>query len=182
MKKYISIIAVLALIFSPVTPAFAWAGGTNGTWTADATGNWSDEDNWDGGIIANDSGATADFSTIGISGNITVHLDSSRTIGNLMFGDTLNSGYDWVLDNSDVAGNIVTLAGGSSAITVVDDFGSGTSATISAVISGTEGLTKNGAGTLVLSGTNTYTGTTYINEGFLVIESSNALGDVSGGV
>jgi autotransporter-associated beta strand protein len=41
--------------------------------------------------------------------------------------------------------------------------------TISSAITGSAGLTKNGTGTLTLSGNNTYTGTTAINAGTLTV-------------
>ena len=42
-------------------------------------------------------------------------------------------------------------------------------------------LSKGGAGTLVLSGTNTYTGTTTISDGTLAVTGADALGATSGG-
>ena len=46
-------------------------------------------------------------------------------------------------------------------------------------ISGTGGLTKDGAGTLILTGNNTYAGDTVINAGALEITASNIAGNVS---
>ncbi|MEP9380621.1 autotransporter-associated beta strand repeat-containing protein [Aquabacter sp. CN5-332] len=55
-------------------------------------------------------------------------------------------------------------------------------ATIGAPIGGTGGLKKIGAGTLVLTGTNTYTGGTFIDGGILKVSADGALGGAGEGV
>ncbi len=50
------------------------------------------------------------------------------------------------------------------------------------LIGGSGGLTKIGAGTLTLSGTNTYTGGTFLNAGTLAISADGNLGDAAGRV
>jgi autotransporter-associated beta strand protein len=54
-------------------------------------------------------------------------------------------------------------------------------ATYSGIISGTGGLAKNGSSILTLSGTNTYSGLTTINDGILKITNAAALGNASTG-
>lgn len=54
---------------------------------------------------------------------------------------------------------------------------SGTTSTVSGVLSGTGGITKSGSGTLKLTGSNTFTGTTQINAGTLQLGAANVLSD-----
>lgn len=134
----------------------------NGVWNLDASGNWSDSNNWSSGAAGSGAGFTADFSTIDITADRTVTLDASRSIGTLRFGDTSGT-QSWNLAPS--VGSVLTLdtgTGSSPSIVVSQN-----SATISTPLAGTAGLTKTGAGTLSLSGTNTYTGTTVISAGTL---------------
>ena len=55
-------------------------------------------------------------------------------------------------------------------------------ATISSEVKGTNGLTKAGAGVLSLTGLNTYTGTTVLNQGTLAFNSNAAFGAAAGGL
>ncbi|HZE57622.1 MAG TPA: PEP-CTERM sorting domain-containing protein [Chthoniobacterales bacterium] len=59
-----------------------------GYWISNASGNWSNPSNWQGGVIANGSTAQAHFDTLDITTTVTVTLDSSRIIGELDVGDT----------------------------------------------------------------------------------------------
>ncbi|RUZ32463.1 autotransporter outer membrane beta-barrel domain-containing protein, partial [Mesorhizobium sp. M7A.F.Ca.CA.001.15.1.1] len=52
--------------------------------------------------------------------------------------------------------------------------------TVSQALTGQGGLTKLGAGTLTLTGTNTYSGGTFVNSGTLSISRDAALGDAAG--
>jgi hypothetical protein len=60
----------------------------DGTWISNASGNWGTSANWSSGVIADGAGANAHFDTLNITSNVTVTLDTSRTIGNLYIGDT----------------------------------------------------------------------------------------------
>jgi len=61
---------------------------STGTWHLNASGTWSSPDNWNGGVVADGAGNTAHFDALNITTNVTVTLDSSRTIGSLYIGDT----------------------------------------------------------------------------------------------
>ena len=144
----------------------------DGTWTNLAGGLWDLTTNWSGGIVADGSGFTANFNTLNITATTTVNLNSPHTIGNLTFADTTTStAGSWILANNGSSLNVLTLAGSSPTVSVAG-LGTGATVTISAEIAGTSGLLKNGAGTLVLSGANTYTGTTAISGGNLILSGS----------
>ena len=145
--------------------------GTNGTWSptgfaGNGTGTWSISTNWVGGSIADGASAIADFSTLNITSNSTITLDSSRTLGQLKFADTTQS-HQWTLDNAGNTGNVLTLDNGASqpVITVGNGAVAGQNVTITSVIAGTNGFIKNGPGALTLSGSNTYSGVTTLNSG-----------------
>ena len=155
------------------------ARGQNGTWNVDANGLWSTPSNWLSDTIADGSGSTANF-TNDITADRTVSLDSDRTLTNVVFGDSVTSSAgSWILNNNSDSTNNLILAGTTPTITV-NALGTGRNATISAIIEGTAGLTKAGTGTLILSGANTYTGTTVISSGILAISNNTALGATSG--
>ncbi len=163
-------IGILLLTALCLFPCRALA-ATNGIWTNTSSGGlWSTTSNWSADIVANGQDGTADFSTLDITGDDTVHLDSARTIGSLLFGDTTASNF-WFLDNNGNAADVLTLSvsSGSPTITVNNQ-----GAIISAVLAGTQGLTKSGAGTLVLFAADTYTGTTFINGGTLQVGNLTA--------
>ena len=165
MKKIFSVVAILSLVFSPVTPAFAAAD----SWNVNANGNWIDATNWSGGIPG--TGDTATFSFT-LSGARTVTVDASRSIGIIEFGNTSISGYtlsggSLSLDN---AGIIRTLAANgnhtdkiSSNIAIQGDGGaaaftaSATSASsLLNILGGVTGVSTAGhITTLTLNGINT---------------------------
>ena len=162
----------MALYPAPPPPA-------DGTWSNDGDGLWSVAANWNGGTVADGAGFSADFHLIDVTGDRTVHLDSALSIGNLFFGDTnIATAAGWTLDNNGNAANVLTLAGTTPTVTV-GTLGSGKVAAITAVIAGTSGLVKAGAGRLVLAGSNTYSGTTSVNAGQLAITAAGSINSAS---
>ena len=145
----------------------------SGVWTNVVSGGlWSNGANWLNGTVATGSGNAANFNQVDLTADPTViHLDSARTIGNLIFGDiNLNTAAGWVLDNNGTPGNILTLAGTTPSISV-NPLANGKAATISSVMAGTAGLTKVGTGALTLGGaTDTFTGGLKLNAGTLTLD------------
>jgi autotransporter-associated beta strand protein len=152
----------------------------SGAWAVDADGDWSDTNNWSGGIVANGAGNLADFSELYLTADRTVTLDSSRSIGALYFDD-LSGAHNWVLANS--GGAAFTLNNGSSSPLMIV-YGA---ATISAPLAGANGFTKTGFGTVVLSGSNSLAGTLYVdtatsaavNDGAVCIARSASVANIA---
>lgn len=148
----------------------------DGIWTGTVSGSeWSTTGNWSGGIVADGVGFTANFNSLDITTDpFVVNLNGPRTISNLIFGDTATaSAAGWILGNSGVLENVLILDGTAPTVTV-NTLGTGKAVTISAVIQGDDGLVKDGAGTLILSGANTYTGLTRVNAGTLSLNNFTA--------
>jgi autotransporter-associated beta strand protein len=70
----------------------------------------------------------------------------------------------------------VTLSGGITVNNATFDVADGETTTISGVVGGAGGVTKDGAGTLILSNSNTYSGNTTVNAGTLEAAAASALG------
>jgi autotransporter-associated beta strand protein len=106
-----------------------------------------------------------------------VNSFSPNSAFTIAFGATLDlNGFGQTVGSLAGAGTVTlgsaTLAAG----------GDNTATTFSGIMSGTGGLIKTGAGTLTLSGANTYTGGTAINAGTLAVTSDANLGAPSGGL
>ncbi len=142
-------------------PSLGWKGG-DGAWNPAGTAG---DTSWSGGPWQSDH--TAIFNTAG-GGNVA--LSGAVTAVGMTFdadGYTING----------AAGTSLTLTGGLVQVT-----NAGQTATVGAVLAGTAGITKNGAGTLVLAGQNTYSGATTINGGTLSVSSDANLGAAANGV
>ena len=140
------------------------------------------------GLNAELTGPITGTSTLTKSGTGILILSGTNEYSG---GTTLNAGTLKISDGSSLGNGTVTFYGGTLGInndltlannismkTGTIEVDSGTTANLSGIIEG-EGdgdLTKSGLGTLVLSGDNTYTGTTTLSEGILSISNSSNLG------
>jgi autotransporter-associated beta strand protein len=131
--------------------SFTWNGGA-GTWDSTSL-RWSGA----GTIWRNGGNDAANFaSTAG-----AVAVTAGTTVNDLLVN---SSGYSFT-------GSALTFTGGNPSVSVA----SGATATISSVVQGSAGLIKNGAGTLVLDGANTFTGPLTLNAGVLDFSSAARL-------
>jgi fibronectin-binding autotransporter adhesin len=101
-------------------------------------------------------------------------------------GQVSATGIQFLSDGYHLTGDSVLLAGGGSTPVIRVGDGSAASAgyvaTIDNVLTGTDGLAKNDAGTLVLGGANTYSGQTIVNGGTLSVGDERNLGAIANGV
>jgi len=120
---------------------------------------------------------SADAATFTISGG-TINNTSGSAMTLDMYQGTyaIGNSFTFTGTNSlDFGTQAVALTTANPTITVTNN-----TLTISGVISGgTNGITKAGNGTLVLNGTNTYTGTTVISAGKLSIGNGGTTGSIS---
>lgn len=90
---------------------------------------------------------------------------------------TLSGNVAFNSDNSPLGGTLagkLSLGSATRTFDIRDSSSATNDLAVSAVISGSGGLTKIGFGTLSLSGNNTFTGTTMVNDGLLVLSGSNS--------
>jgi fibronectin-binding autotransporter adhesin len=143
----------LFLNYTPGPGALVWKQPVGGTGNWFATGGTD----WSGG--AWNSAKLADFN----AGSGTVTLQNPITSQGLEF---------------DVTGYTVAGSGANTLVApIIHVTNSGDSATVSAQLVGTN-LTKTGAGTIVLTGANSYSGTTTISSGKLQASAANLPTDI----
>ncbi|MGY3230956.1 fibronectin-binding autotransporter adhesin [Luteibacter sp. HA06] len=139
------------------------------------------------GTIQGAGGVHADADNLVLSG--TNFYTGGTTVDNgsltISRDDNLGASSGSVALNSSTlhtTGNVDTSRAisvdGNSAV----DNAAGTTMTAHGTVSGNGGLVKDGSGTLALTGSNTYTGGTTVNDGILAVSSDANLGNVSGGI
>ena len=164
-----------AILFTMSLPA---AYAADGTWNSTTSANWNVATNppWAGGTVANGAGFTANFNTLDPTADVTVTLGVDRTIGNLTFGDTdTATAAGWVLASGFRL--YLSTATGTAPVVTANALGTGKEATISSILMGTQGFTKEGAGILTLTADNNgfggITGGIVVNNGILKLNRAN---------
>ncbi|MEW4467667.1 autotransporter-associated beta strand repeat-containing protein [Parasphingorhabdus sp. JC815] len=146
--------------------------GGDGIWQ-----NSNGNDNWtDASGSVNAPYSDSSFAVFGGTAG-TVTVDNS-------LGNVATSGMQFATSGYTITGDSILLDGPESTIRVGDGTAIGEEfvATVNADLYGNSKLVKTDAGTLVLSGTNSYTAGTVINGGTLQIGSDANLGSVTGSV
>ncbi|MGI9177147.1 MAG: hypothetical protein ACR2IT_04745, partial [Pirellulales bacterium] len=73
---------------------------TRGTWNVDADGLWSGSSNWLNNTIAGGVSGTATFAN-NITASRTVTLDTNRSLGSFIFGDSdTSSAASWIVSGT----------------------------------------------------------------------------------
>ncbi len=155
--------AARSLAMAALLALAATASAQNGTWTGADGATWNTSNTSWSGV----SGTPWD-STNGTTANATFNATSgSASVSGTVFANTIT--YSPVGGNFSIANGTITLAGTTPTINNYDPAGS---LTLASTVAGSAGLISRGAGTLVLAGNNTYTGTTTIRGGPLVLDYS----------
>jgi len=166
-----------------------WSGTTDSNWNVGgAGGNWTNA----AAPVANDSLTFTGTTNVLTNNNLTANTTFAGTNA-ITFDNSATSGAFTLAGNQiTLGGNILTtgttgtpthtislgmILNGDRTITT----GANNNLTVSGIISssGTRSLTKAGAGVLTLSGSNSYTGATTVNDGTLILGANEVLPNTS---
>lgn len=159
------------------------------TWTGTTSGSWSLASNWGGTAPvtgddlvfpggASNLSNTNDLTENTIFNSITFTGSGYALSGNRII---LGQGLAGITDSVASGGNTIALDIRMDATREIYVTNTAETLTISGRISGTGGLTKEGTGTLILSGGNTFAGIFKINVGVVNARHSTALGTIAAG-
>jgi len=153
LRVLVRLVAAASILGAGTVEAatYIWTGGTGGTWDTSSS-NWSGgpPTPWD---ATTGSSNIADFNTASLNAMVSGSIYTNGIIFDQ--AGTLSSG-------------TIILTGPSPTITT--NF----NGAISSALTGSNGLTKQGAGSLTLSNENTITGTVTVNAGTLYTAAGNA--------
>ncbi|GAB1488921.1 hypothetical protein MASR2M8_13690 [Opitutaceae bacterium] len=160
------------------------------TWSGATGGSFSTATNWVDSALPG-SGDAVEFTNVVTNTTVSFTGPGTTTVGNMTFSGASRPAYTFGGTGSptlSLTGNVALTTAGdvSFASTLTLNLASGSTfnvtngatVTIEGIVGGAVGITKTGAGTLVLANSgNTYIDPTYVKEGVLSVSS---LGTVSG--
>ena len=159
--------------------AMAFSSGTASNWAKDTAGTTA------GGVVPGLAANVYFSTTSGATEQSNVVLGNSMTVNSLTFSDTtpVTIGADGsylTLYSSGTGTSSAISANQTAVINAKVVLGSNQTWTVASTktltvggdVSGTSGLTKDGTGKLILSGTDTYNGATIVNAGTLLVSGS----------
>lgn len=156
-------------------------------WTGAVSNLWSNAGNWTNGSPASDPTPTLQFpasaanlanqNDISVVGGLAVTQLQFTGGGYSITGNGLKVGVQGITAGNSITNTLnnaldLTSTAGPTTLSV----GTSSNLTLGGAIAGTRGLDKNGAGTLVLTANNSYTGFVSINAGTLNVRNAGALG------
>lgn len=183
-SDYASIGQYKATVTGVVPGGFTWTSANAGT------KQWNTADNWASLTVPNAAAITVRVNN-DIDGDQTIQLASASTVGTFSLGDSnsthtftlASSGGSMIFNNSGNTASLSKTSGGndiiSAPVSLVDPLlltqtASGTLA-FSGGISGAAALTKAGAGTVVFTSANSYTGVTTLDDGLLRLDHASGI-------
>ncbi len=157
-----------------VANAISGAGGVTqsgaGKTILSGSNNYTGQTTVESGTLQINSASAAGTGTITQTGsNSTLEINTTGTVANAMSIYNIKTL------------QTVTLSGNKTLNNATYDVASGTITTDSGNLTGTGGVTKQGAGTLILTGNNGYTGAVAVNEGLLDLNSATGGAAASAG-
>lgn len=191
IKKILKTSALLfaaVFLFQVFSSSYAYAATI--TWTGTTSTSWSVASNWSGGVapVTGDDlvfpgGASNLSNTNDLTENTIINSITFTGSGYTLSGNKiiLGPGLAGITDSVASGGNTIAL---DIRLDVTRDIvvtNTAESLTISGAIAGVGGINKEGTGTLILSGANSYGGTTKINVGVINARSNTALGTIAAG-
>jgi len=128
------------------------------------------------------TGATVISATAGWYGTGQFFTESAHALGAASGDLTVSGGTLNLFSNTITRSGNLTISGGTVANGTLSNSGTAydiQGGSIAAVLAGTAGLTKSGAGTATLSGSNTYSGATVVSTGTLQVASAGSISSSS---
>ena len=150
---------MLALLLTAGSALPAPLPSVNFTWSGSASSNWDTTSlNWTDSAFTSGPYNAAIFN---LSSPMNVTLTTGISLNGITFGTS----------DTTLGSNVLTFEGALPTLSV----GSGITATINSTLAGTVGITKSGAGTLVLGGTNDFSGGFAVTAGTVLVATNSAL-------